>query len=46
MITGVPETFIIDADGILRHKFIGPYKWDSWEMRNLILGYIERKNGS
>jgi cytochrome c biogenesis protein CcmG/thiol:disulfide interchange protein DsbE len=37
MITGVPETFLIDADGILRHKFIGPYDWNSPEMRNVIL---------
>jgi cytochrome c biogenesis protein CcmG/thiol:disulfide interchange protein DsbE len=36
MITGVPETFLIDAEGILRHKFIGPYDWDTWEMRNLV----------
>ena len=34
MITGVPETFLIDAEGILRQKFIGPYDWDTWEMRN------------
>jgi len=38
MITGVPETFLIDADGILRHKFIGPYEWDSPVMRNIVLG--------
>lgn len=38
MITGVPETFLVDADGILRHKFIGPYNWDTWEMRNLVVG--------
>lgn len=37
MITGVPETFLIDTDGILRHKFIGPYDWNSPEMRNIIL---------
>jgi len=37
MITGIPETFLIDADGILRHKFIGPYDWNSEEMRNVIL---------
>ncbi len=37
MITGVPETFLIDADGILRHKFIGPYDWNSPEMRNIVL---------
>jgi cytochrome c biogenesis protein CcmG/thiol:disulfide interchange protein DsbE len=38
MITGVPETFLIDADGILRHKFLGPYEWDTEEMRNVVLG--------
>ena len=27
MITGVPETFLVDANGILQHKFIGPYNW-------------------
>ena len=37
MITGVPETFLIDADGILRHKFIGPYDWNSAQMRNVVL---------
>ncbi len=36
MITGVPETFLIDAKGILRHKFIGPYDWDAREMRNIV----------
>jgi len=36
MITGVPETFLVDANGILRHKFIGPYDWDSREMRNVV----------
>ncbi|MGB9715002.1 MAG: TlpA family protein disulfide reductase [Thermodesulfovibrionales bacterium] len=28
-ITGVPETFIIDKNGILRNKVIGPSEWDS-----------------
>jgi len=37
MITGVPETFLIDADGILKHKFIGPYDWNSPKMRNIVL---------
>ncbi len=37
MITGVPETFLIDADGILRHKLIGPYNWDTEEMKNMVL---------
>lgn len=40
MVTGVPETFLIDANGILRHKFIGPFNWDSPEMKNMVLGLI------
>jgi thiol-disulfide isomerase/thioredoxin len=28
-ITGIPETFIIDKNGILRNKVIGPAEWDS-----------------
>ena len=44
MITGVPETFIIDAEGILRQKFIGPNNWNTWEMRNLILGMVDQKS--
>lgn len=34
-ITGVPETFIIDANGVLQKKFIGPWDWNSppaWKM--------------
>jgi peroxiredoxin len=30
-ITGVPETFIIDKDGIVREKLVGPMQWDSDE---------------
>jgi len=28
-ITGVPETFIIDKEGVIRRKVVGPDKWDS-----------------
>jgi len=28
-LTGVPETFIIDKQGILRKKYIGAWPWDS-----------------
>jgi cytochrome c biogenesis protein CcmG/thiol:disulfide interchange protein DsbE len=31
-VTGVPETFIIDKNSIIRGKFIGPYVWDSPEI--------------
>jgi thiol-disulfide isomerase/thioredoxin len=37
MITGVPETFLIDPQGILRNKLIGPYNWNTWEMKNMVL---------
>ena len=37
MITGVPETFIIDPQGIMQHKFIGPYNWNSPEIKNMIM---------
>ena len=43
MITGVPETFIIDPAGILRYKFIGPHNWNTWEMKNLMLGLVDEK---
>lgn len=36
--TGQPETFIIDASGTLRRKFIGPINWSSPE----IIEYLEK----
>jgi cytochrome c biogenesis protein CcmG, thiol:disulfide interchange protein DsbE len=30
--TGQPETFIIDPQGVIRRKFIGPAQWNSPEM--------------
>ena len=45
MITGVPETFLIDADGILRHRFIGPYNWDTPEMRTLVQELLNSPKG-
>ena len=35
-ITGVPETFIIDKDGIVREKLVGPRKWDTEESLAII----------
>ena len=35
-ITGVPETFIIDKEGIVREKIVGPREWDSPENIALI----------
>jgi cytochrome c biogenesis protein CcmG, thiol:disulfide interchange protein DsbE len=39
-LTGVPETYIIDKEGVLRKKFIGPVEWNSAEARQMMLQYI------
>lgn len=41
-LTGVPETFIIDKQGIIREKFIGPAEWDSPDTVRMMLQYINR----
>lgn len=41
-LTGVPETYIVDPQGILQEKFIGPAKWDSPEALQLIQQYLPR----
>ncbi|MEJ2031927.1 MAG: TlpA disulfide reductase family protein [Deltaproteobacteria bacterium] len=43
-ITGVPETYIIDAHGILRAKFIGPRPWNSPGAKELLRRYLPRPN--
>lgn len=35
-ITGVPETFIIDKNGIFVKKVIGPLEWDSREVASYL----------
>ena len=35
-ITGVPETFIIDKDGIIREKLVGPKEWGNEETTAMI----------
>jgi len=39
-LTGVPETYIIDKQGVLREKFIGPAQWDSAEALQMLRKYI------
>ena len=39
-ITGVPETFIVDKQGILRQKYIGPINWDSPGIRKMLKKYL------
>jgi len=29
-VTGAPETFVIDRDGVIRHKHVGPITEDDW----------------
>jgi len=41
-LTGLPETFIVDKQGILREKFIGPEQWDGPEFVQMLMGYINQ----
>ncbi|MRR53695.1 MAG: TlpA family protein disulfide reductase [Deltaproteobacteria bacterium] len=36
-ITGIPETFIIDAQGVIRKKIVGPRAWDDPS----VISYLE-----
>ena len=40
-LTGVPETYIVDKQGILREAIIGPMHWDSPEAANLLARYLK-----
>jgi peroxiredoxin len=39
-LTGLPETFIVDKQGVIREKFIGPAEWDSPEYIDMLTKYI------
>lgn len=39
-ITGVPETFIIDKEGIVREKIVGPREWDADDTIGLITKWL------
>jgi peroxiredoxin len=41
-LTGLPETFIIDKEGVLREKFIGPARWDSPKIVQMLMKYINK----
>ena len=41
-LTGLPETFIVDKQGILREKFIGPEQWDAPGYVQMIMKYINQ----
>ena len=40
-LTGLPETFIVDKQGVLRHKVIGAAQWDAPEYIRMIQHYID-----
>ena len=39
-LTGLPETFIVDKQGVVREKFIGPADWTSAKYRHMMSRYI------
>lgn len=40
-ITGVPETFIIDKNGVIVKKVIGPMAWDSADVASFLEGLMK-----
>lgn len=42
-LTGVPETYIIDKQGVLREEFIGPVNWDSPGARQMLMKYAAQQ---
>ena len=41
-LTGLPETFIIDKQGVLKAKFIGSAQWDSPGFKQMMMKYINQ----
>jgi peroxiredoxin len=41
-LTGMPETFIINKQGVLMEKFIGPAQWDSPAYIQMLMKYINQ----
>jgi peroxiredoxin len=39
-LTGLPETFIVDKQGVIREKFIGPVEWDSPKIVDMLTKLI------
>jgi len=39
-LAGLPETFIVDKQGVIREKFIGPANWSSPEYIQMMMKYI------
>lgn len=41
-LTGVPETYIVDKQGILRQKYLGPRQWSSAGAQQMLRGYMNQ----
>ncbi len=41
-LTGLPETFIVDKQGIVREKIIGSAQWDSPDAVQMMMKYISQ----
>ena len=46
-VLGLPTTYIIDRDGIIREKILGDRPWDAQDMKAKIGGLLSKgkKNG-
>jgi len=43
---GTPETFLIDQEGIIRYKHVGPISWHDWETTLLpMINSLRNNNG-
>ena len=45
-LTGVPETYIVDANGILRRKIIGPRDWNTADSLAMVNEYLPQPGPS
>ena len=43
--TGVPESFLVDADGVIRRKIAGGAEWDSPALLEQVRGLLEEARG-
>ena len=41
-LTGIPETFIVDKQGIIREKILGAAQWDAPDSVQMIMKYINQ----
>ncbi len=39
-LTGIPETFIINTEGVVVERFIGPRKWNTKKTDDMLKGYL------